>query len=179
MTELSFEALLVGATSRQDSAYSLWAVRSPPAGRAGSRGAPETLNFLGLTHLRQDQEWEVSPGAAYDEVADARDARCDEGRARAPTTSAHPRTGALAWRGRERLLCLPRRANQHSLAGRFPNPGCASLVPSALGAGVSDIESTGPDEHPRKTDGFRIRAFCTRSPRNASTSGPQGNSPVR
>ena len=84
------------------------------------RGKPETFDFLGFTHIcgrtRQGrfQMSQKSAGPAIGEAAG------DQGRATPAHSAVHPRAGEMAEAGHHRLLCIPRRADQLSLAWRVP-----------------------------------------------------------
>src|SRR3984893_2919184 len=84
-------------------------------------GKPETFDFRGFTHIcgrtRQGRfqiRRKKSAGPPIGEAAG------DQGRAMPAHAAAHPRAREMAEAGHHRLLCLPRRADQLSVAWRVP-----------------------------------------------------------
>jgi RNA-directed DNA polymerase len=114
-----------------------------PIARARQAG---DLRLPGLhLHLRHRAPWRL-PGPTEEPARPrAGEARGDQGGAAATAAPADPRPGALAEAGRDRLLRLPRRADQRSRPGGLPLPHPRSVAARAAPPQPEDQAHVGAD----------------------------------
>jgi group II intron reverse transcriptase/maturase len=118
------------------------------AARRRSRGLGklETFALPGLhLHLRHRAPWRL-PGPTEEPARPrAGEARDDQGGAAATAAPADPRPGALAEAGRDRLLRLPRRADQRARPGSVPLPRPRSVAARVAPPQPEDQAHVGAD----------------------------------